>query len=337
VEAAEPLGRVTFLRIPLGPFDQEKTVIAMTVRPVRDDLSFGARVSGITADDLGDRDVRAQLNDRFEEHGLLIFEGVEPTPAAQVAFSTVFGPLKDHPSQAVARAEGEDMLGVIEMRHEPNQPGTVLLDGQVLSSWLPWHFDHCYNDQLNRAGVLRAVETPTDGAMTGFVDGIALYNAISPELRDRIEGETVIYAMDVIMENLRFGRPDGFAEIEAGAQANAVMAEFEGRPRALHPAVWTRSSGQKVLHVSPWMAKGIEGREDPDGDALLAAVCDEIIAAAKGLSYFHRWEPTDLVIWDNWRCLHSVTGMSPELTRCMHRTTIQGDYGLGRFELQALA
>jgi taurine dioxygenase len=265
----------------------------------------------------------------------LIFEGVEPTPKLQVAFSTVFGPLKDHPSKATRRAEGEDMLGVIEMRHEPNEPGTVMLDGQVLSSWLPWHFDHCYNDQLNRAGVLRAVEVPPDGGLTGFVDGIALYDAISPEARAQIEGETVIYAMDVIMDNLRFGRPKGLVEVEAGEQAIAVMAEFEGRPRALHPAVWTRNSGEKVLHVSPWMAKGIEGRENPDGDALLAAVCDEIVDAAYDLSYFHRWQPTDMVIWDNWRCLHRVSGMAPEHTRCMHRTTIAGDYGLGRFEAAA--
>jgi taurine dioxygenase len=309
-------------------------VTTITVRPVREDLSFGARVGGVTHDGLGDAGLRAQINALFEEHGLLIFEGVEPTPKMQVAVSTVFGRLKDHPSQAVTRAAGDDMLGVIEMRHEPNAPGTVLLGGQVLSQWLPWHFDHCYNDQLNRAGVLRAVEVPPDGGLTGFVDGIALYDAISPEVRDQIDGETVIYAMDVIMGNLRFGRPEGFAEIEAGAQATAVMTEFEGRPRALHPAVWTRTSGQKVLHVSPWMAKGIEGREDSDGEALLAAVCDEIVEAAKELSYFHHWQPTDMVIWDNWRCLHSVSGMLPEHTRCMHRTTIEGDYGLGRFEAQ---
>ena len=66
------------------------------------------------------------INELFEEHGLLIFEDVEPTPQMQVAFSTVFGPLKDHPSQAAPRAGGDDMLGVIEMRHEPNEPGTVL-------------------------------------------------------------------------------------------------------------------------------------------------------------------------------------------------------------------
>lgn len=301
------------------------------VRSIRDDDRFGARVAGVTREALGDDDVRAEINEAFDEYGLLIFEDVEPTPVMQVTVSNVFGPLKDHPSKAVTRAS-DDLLGVIEMRHDPSSAGSVRVRGKVLSSWLPWHFDHCYNDQLNRAGVLRSVESPPEGGLTGFVDGIGLYGAISSDLRGQIEGETVIYAMDVILENLRFGRPDDFVEVQPPEQSTAVMNEFEGRPRALHPAVWTRTTGENVLHISPWMAKGIEGREDAEGDALLAAVCDEIVDAAQELSYFHRWRPTDMVIWDNWRCLHSVSGMSPEHTRCMHRTTIEGDYGLGRFE-----
>jgi taurine dioxygenase len=100
--------------------------------------------------------------------------------------------------------------------------------------------------------------------------------------------------------------------------------------------VWTRSSGEKVLHVSPWMAKGVEGQDQATADSLLGEISDEINDEindkAKGLSYFHRWEPTDMVIWDNWRVLHSVSGSAPEYGRCMHRTTIAGDYGLGRFE-----
>jgi taurine dioxygenase len=309
------------------------TMTTITVEPVRPDISFGARIRGVTYEGLQDASLRAEIKALFEQYGLLILEGVEPTPKMQVEVSNVIGPLKDHPSQAVARAGGEDLLGVIEMRHEPDTPGKVKLDGALLSSWLPWHFDHCYNDQLNRAGVLRSVEGPPDEALTGFVDGIALYNAISPEVRDRIEGETVIYAMDVIMGNLRFGRPEDFVEVEQAEQSAAVMAEFEGRPRALHPAVWTRATGEKVLHVSPWMAKGIEGRNDVEGEELLDAVSNEIVEKAKDLSYFHHWQPTDMLIWDNWRCLHSVTGMSPEQVRCMHRTTIAGDYGLGRFEV----
>ena len=305
---------------------------ALTVQPIREDLDFGARVGGVTREGIRDDDTRAQINDLFERYGLLVFTDVDPTPKMQVALSTVLGPLKDHPSKATPRAGGE--LGVIEIRHEPNQPGRVRLNGQELSQWLPWHFDHCYNDELNRAGVLRAVEIPPEGGRTGFIDGIALHRAISSELRDRIEGETVLYAMDVILDNLRFGRPDDFVEVEPSREAAAVMTEFADRPRALHPAVWTRRSGEKVLHVSPWMAKGLAGREGADGDALLAAVCDAIVAAAPDLSYFHQWEATDMVVWDNWRVLHSVSGMSPAATRCMHRTTIQGDYGLGRFETE---
>ncbi len=304
--------------------------MSLTVEPIRADLGFGARIRGVTRATTDDRDARAQLNELFETYGLLVFEAVEPDPRMQVALSTVFGPLKDHPSKATPRAGGE--LGVIEIRHEPNQPGKVRLDGVELSQWLPWHFDHCYNDELNRAGVLRSVEGPPEGGRTGFVDGIALYRAISPELRDRIEGETVLYAMDVVLDNLRYGRPADFIEIEPSREAAAVMAEFAERPRALHPAVWTRRTGEKVLHVSPWMAKGIAGHTDAEGDALLSAVCDEIVARAPDLSYFHTWRPTDMVIWDNWRVLHSVSGMAPEHTRCMHRTTIAGDYGLGRFE-----
>ncbi len=302
----------------------------LTVEPIREDIGFGARVRGVTRDACADDSVRAQINELFERYGLLVFADVEPTPSMQVAVSTVIGPLKDHPSKATPRAGGD--LGVIEIRHLPNVGGRVRLNGEELSQWLPWHFDHCYNDELNRAGVLRAVEIPSDGGRTGFVDGIALYDSLSPELRDRIKGETILYAMDVILDNLHFGRPADFAEVEASPEARAVMTEFADRPRALHPAVWTRPTGEKVLHVSPWMAKGIDGREGDEGDALLAAVCDEIVEVAEELSYFHAWQPTDLVVWDNWRVLHSVSGMAPSAGRCMHRTTIKGDYGLGRFE-----
>ena len=39
-----------------------------------------------------------------------------------------------------------------------------------------------------------------------------------------------------------------------------------------------------------------------------------------------------MLIWDNWRMLHRVTGCTPPHPRSIHRTTIKGDYGLGRFE-----
>ena len=48
--------------------------------------------------------------------------------------------------------------------------------------------------------------------------------------------------------------------------------------------------------------------------------------------YWHQWRPNDMVIFDNWRFIHAISGNDPKHLRRMHRTTIEGDYGLGRFE-----
>lgn len=303
---------------------------SLRVAHLQDDLSFGARISGVTREALRDDAIRAEINNVFERRGLIVFADVEPSSEMHVALSNVFGPLKDHPNKAVARVDQNSMPGVIDMHTKAGDAGVVEVDGKPLSSWLPWHFDHCYNNELNRAGVLRALEISPDGGLTGFADGIELYNALSPALRQQIEHKNILYKMDVVYATWRFGRPARFAELTVKPSAYKVNEVAKDTPRALHPAVWTRESGEKVLHVSPWMAQGIEGREDAEGDALLEAVCQEI--NAKASAYYHRWNLTDMLIWDNWRMLHCVSGIDPQHSRRMQRTTIKGDYGLGSFE-----
>jgi taurine dioxygenase len=109
-------------------------------------------------------------------------------------------------------------------------------------------------------------------------------------------------------------------------------AQAAAMSRAIHPAVWTRPTGEKVLHVSNYMAGGLVGRENGDGDALLEEVCQTINRLGESCSYHHKWRPTDMVIWDNTRMLHAVSGNKPEESRLMYRTTISGDYGFGRWE-----
>jgi taurine dioxygenase len=99
--------------------------------------------------------------------------------------------------------------------------------------------------------------------------------------------------------------------------------------------VWTRDNGEKVLHLTAWMAQGIEGREDASGDALLEELCQAINRLAPPIAYHHQWRPDQIVAWDNWRLLHSVGGCPDSHVRTMQRTTILGDYGLGLFETTA--
>jgi len=72
------------------------------VQPLDENLSFGAKAFGVTKDALEDQEVRAQLNELFENRGVIVFKNVEQTPEMQVAISEVFGPLKDHPVASVA-------------------------------------------------------------------------------------------------------------------------------------------------------------------------------------------------------------------------------------------
>jgi taurine dioxygenase len=279
------------------------------IRDLQDDLPFGSMVSGANGAALQDPEVRRQLNALFEERGVLVFEGMN-TP----------------------QADRDTMPGVIDMHYFPGgeDADVVEINGEVVARWSHWHFDSCYSNELNRAGVLRALIIPPEGGLTGFIDGIQLYQAISDELREKIEPLKVLYTLDLRFSQIRFGLPKGFRNVFDTPGALKMAEESKSWPRALHPAVWTRQSGEKVLHISPWMAVGLEGHEDADGDALLEAVCQEMIAKAK--VYRHKWQPDHMLIWDNWRMVHDVGGMDPSYERRIHRTTIAGDYGLGEFE-----
>jgi taurine dioxygenase len=303
---------------------------SIDVKPLQQGLGFGARIRGVTFATLDDEAVRRQINEVFQDRGLIVFEDVEPTPQMHLAISDVFGPLKEHPVPSVVRVDGDSMPGVIDMQTTPEAGSIVEIDGKQLASWLPWHFDHCYNNELNRAGVLRAVDVAPEGGLTGFADGIALYNDFPLELRKRIEGRKVLYTVNTSYADMRFGRPKNFRELRVNPAQDATVEFSKTLPRAVHPAVWMRKTGEKVLHVSGWMAVGLEDAEDAEGDALLEAVAQEIPLRVK--PYMHQWKTSDMLIWDNWRMLHSVSGMDPKYGRRMQRTTIKGDYGLGYFE-----
>jgi taurine dioxygenase len=253
-----------------------------------------------------------------------------------VALSKVFGPLKDHPTKSTARTAEDEAHGVIDMHYVPpqdptNVDGLVEIGGKRLARFSPWHFDHCYNDELNRAGVLRSPVIAPEGGRTGFMDGIELYRQFPKDLRDKIEKLNIIYTLDTRLSKMRFGV--NFKPLAEPAQIKELLKEVAIFPRAMHPAVWTRRSDEKVLHVGPWMAVGIEHHEDPESEALFEKVCQEVNFRGSGSSaYWHQWKPTDMVIWDNWRMLHAVEGCDPKYERRTIRSTIKGDYGLGYFE-----
>jgi taurine dioxygenase len=306
---------------------------AISARPLTDELSFGARVSGVDRVTIKDGSVRRQVLGIFERRGVVVFEDTEPSSEMQYELASVFGALRHHAMDSVPRVQMDVATSFMELSAHPGEADIFEVDGTLLSGWTPWHWDACYAPEIYRGGLVRALEIPPEGGLTGFADGVQLYEAISPELREQFENLNIVYDAGLMMMKQRFGMPRRYRAIHVRQVTLDMLARYENAARAVHPAIWQRESGEKVLHVSPWQAAGIEGREDAEGDALLETLCQEIYARMQ--PYRHRWKPTDMVVWDNWRFIHSVSGHDPGYSRRVHRATIEGDYGLGRLEAKA--
>ena len=125
------------------------------------------------------------------------------------------------------------------------------------------------------------------------------------------------------LRQMRFGRP---RSLELGTLGNVEYPEF---PDVAHPLVWTHpESGRRALMVSPVQLIDMVGMDRTEGDALLAELVTHVTDGR--FTYVHDWEVGDMVLWDNWRTMHSAFGTPPGCDRVVHRTTIRGDHATGR-------
>jgi taurine dioxygenase len=184
--------------------------------------------------------------------------------------------------------------------------------------------------KINRGGILRSIKRPSEGGRTGFVDQIAAYAILPEPLKQRIDKLHVVYQLRSDFTQEKFGKPESLTLVANAAALESMAARIDQDfPPVVHPMVYVQpETGRKVLNVSPTSAIGIYEMQNSEGDALL----EEIISYAlnPALAYYHDWQENDLVLWDNWRTLHCAEGVPEDCVREMQRTTIAGDYALGR-------
>ncbi len=298
----------------------------LVISPLASALPFGATVTGLTAAQLEQPGIRRQLNDLWIERGVLLFREGESSQAFHLALSRCFGALEPHPFPE-SRQEGFPDL--VKIKFYPEDGSYYDVGGELRGGWLPWHSDLIYTHRINRGGILRPVQLPASGGETGFIDRIAAYERLPAQLRDRIEGLHVVYHVDVDMSLQGFAGAGPAQLLRMAASGTQIQRRKFSYPRVIHPMVYTQAeTGRKVLNISPAFAIGVYEDGTAAGDMLLrelVAICTDA-----EFSYFHRWQADDMVLWDNWRTLHCATGVPIDQTRVMERTTIAGDYALGR-------
>ena len=297
-----------------------------SVSPLPGRSDFGAVVTGLTPAMLAEDEIRTALHALWVDRGLVLFRGLDGLDS-QIALARLFGEPEEYPL-----LRGRDMPAKAKLSIEIDEKtnGLFEVDGERRGGWLGWHKDAIYTDRLSHACVLWSIAVPARGGETGFIDQIAAYQAMPEALKARIDRLDVIYRYSRSSAESKFGpKPDRCISRDPRQAARASHPVT--RRRAIHPMVFAQpGTGRRLVNLSPWFADGIAGMENDEGDALLRAVIADNTRPER--AWFHKWQPGEMLLWDNWRMLHCSAGTPQGMRRQMRRVAIAGDYGLGRWE-----
>ena len=269
---------------------------------------FGAEVVGLDLSvPLANEDF-ARIHRAHLAHHVLVFRDQCITPDEHVRFSQRFGPLQIHVQRKFQLAGHPPVLVVSNIR-ENGQPIGLGDAGHF------WHSDLSYKERPSLGSLLHAQELPSEGGDTLFADQHAAYEALPSALKARIDKMQAEHSYLARYDELRARNP--WRPALTQAQIDEV------RP-VIHPVVRTHpETGRKALFVSEHFTTRILGLAESDSHLLL----QELFAASTQprLQYRHRWQPHDLVFWDNRSVVHLAAGTPDHLRRKLYRTTIEGD------------
>ena len=300
----------------------------LDVRPL--DAPFGAQIVGADLTREIDDATRQAIRDAWIEHGILLFRDPRNDDAAQMRLSTIFGEMEP---AATADLNDPDNAYLMTLSYDPENPGGrpnpfYTVDGIDRAGWLGWHWDQSFMPTIVRGAVLRMTHPARTMGETGFIDAIQAYERLSDAMKARIEGLEVVYEFNPDFCSGQFGFPEDIKRLNVGSTVKpGGHYDF---PPVVHPLVITQmETGRKVLKLSPMHARYVLGMDETESHALLTELAHHLTNPA--YAYFHSWQENDMVVWDNWRVIHSANGVPLDCPRSARRTTIAGDYKVGRY------
>lgn len=264
--------------------------------------------------DITGMDVRHLSDEAFEQlyaawlgYGVLRLRNQRIDEDQLQAFSARFGPLEEIPFGRMSEAD----KAKVKNRYV-TQLSNILVDGKPIgglgNAEAAWHSDMTYVETPPPASVLLGVEIPPAGGDTYFADQYAAYEALPEDLRARVADLTIKH--DAAHTSIGKLRP-GFDSFDDPRDA----------PGAIHPILQIHEeTGRKALYLGRREWAYIPGLSLEESESLL----DELwsYAALPAIVWQQKWQPYDLIIWDNRRVLHRRDDFDPQSRRLMKRCQV---------------
>ena len=276
----------------------------MKVTPIT--ANFVADIEDVNLATINDTEFE-QLYSAWLEYGVLRIRNQDLDDEQLQTFSKRFGPLEEAP---FGRMSEEDKA---KIKHRyVTTLSNIIADGKPIgglgNSEATWHSDMTYIETPPPASLLLGIEIPEQGGDTHFANQYAALKALPGVLRKRIETLTVKHnAAHTSVGKLR----PGFEAFDDPREA----------PGAIHPMIKTHNeSGRPALYLGRREWAYIPGLSVTESDALL----DELWAyvALEENTWTQKWQPLDLIIWDNRCVMHRRDGFDQNSRRYMRRCQV---------------
>ena len=278
----------------------------MTITIEKVSPAVGAEIKGLDLSRPLDAEAGAQVCAAWRKHILLLFRDQDLTVEQQVDFATNFGELCKRSRAPKDKKPGDsDYLDSIMM------VTNIMDDGKPIGSFgdgeMWFHQDTSYYPVPNKATMLYAMELPSWGGNTRVNNMYLAYDRVPRDLRDWLEGRTVLQIHDY----KRTERIDPDGDISG-------MRHHHQPIFITHPV-----TKKKALYVNRLMSAKIDGLDRAESDGILEQLFE--ISEASDLFYEHEWKVGDLLMWDNRCSIHARTLFPKDEHRLLRRCTVKGE------------
>lgn len=274
--------------------------MTLSIMPLSPHL--GAEVRGIDLARPVEAATRQALNRAFVQYAVLAIRQQKLAPPQLLAAAQLFGEVFPQHNSRFALPECPLVHYLSNQDFFP--------DGRRYIPGEGYHTDHSNDAMPPKATVLHAVQLPDMGGDTQYVNMRLAYDELPGETRRRIDGLKAIHV---------------YQSRHSERKLMGLSAEARVPEAVIHPLVRTHpESGRKALYINPIRIDGIVGM--PEGEAL--GLLDALLAHAtqEKYQYRHRWQPGDLVLWDNRCLLHKANGdYDMRQLRYLYRLMLKGD------------
>jgi taurine dioxygenase len=274
---------------------------AFTLKPLAAPL--GAEVTGIDLAQPVDAATRKALHDAWVKHAVLVIRGQKLTPQQFAAAAGIFGELLEQQIKKYALPDAP-LVGTISSRDLP------LVDGKLHVRGENYHTDHSNFAAPPKATMLHAVELPSHGGDTQFVDVRRAFDDLPEATKRKI---------------LPLRSPHVYESSQSPRKMTALSPEERAKiPTTLQPLVIRHpDSGRAALYLNTARMEGVEGMAPADGFALIDELYNH--ATQSKYEYRHKWLPGDMVIWDNRSVMHQANAdFDPTEYRFLYRIMLKG-------------